>query len=392
MKGKGFTLIELLAVIVILAIIALIATPVVLNIIKDSKFSSIERSAELYLDQVKNEIARYNMANPSINFNPTECTVQSDDSLICDGTLIKVEINGDKPEVGSKIFLSNGSITGLGNFKISGVELQYIDGKITQGSAEVICTGVTSSKVGNVPQGKYKVGDEYICKVNDTTSYKFYILSTNGSKVNMIMDSNICSDGTLATSSNHCYVPWITKEDYIATGGTESDWKRNSGNNNKGPITALNYLNNATSNWSNIPNLSENYTNYEYGKYNYEGYKSIALTGKARLISFSEIESLSDYRDLTFEMNTTSQKFLLNNLKSYSDVSGTNNIEGIYGYWAMDSLTYDFFNNSAWAVGYTGCFLSGPVSGGGVFGKNVVINTSEFGVRPVITLNKSNLQ
>ena len=34
---KGFTLIELLAVIVILAIIALIATPLILNVIDDSK-------------------------------------------------------------------------------------------------------------------------------------------------------------------------------------------------------------------------------------------------------------------------------------------------------------------------------------------------------------------
>ncbi len=37
MKNKGFTLIELLAVIVILAIIALITTPVVLNVIQTSR-------------------------------------------------------------------------------------------------------------------------------------------------------------------------------------------------------------------------------------------------------------------------------------------------------------------------------------------------------------------
>ena len=54
---KGFTLIELLAVIVILAIIALIATPIVLDIIEDSKNSSIKRSAELYLDAVEQAIA-----------------------------------------------------------------------------------------------------------------------------------------------------------------------------------------------------------------------------------------------------------------------------------------------------------------------------------------------
>ena len=44
---KGFTLIELLAVIVILAIIALIATPIILGIINDARRSAKERSAEL---------------------------------------------------------------------------------------------------------------------------------------------------------------------------------------------------------------------------------------------------------------------------------------------------------------------------------------------------------
>ena len=53
---KGFTLIELLAVIVILAIIALISTPLILNVIEESKektfyieATSIEQAAEFYL-------------------------------------------------------------------------------------------------------------------------------------------------------------------------------------------------------------------------------------------------------------------------------------------------------------------------------------------------------
>ena len=46
MKNKGFTLIELLAVIVILAIIALIATPIILGIINDARDEAKRRSAE----------------------------------------------------------------------------------------------------------------------------------------------------------------------------------------------------------------------------------------------------------------------------------------------------------------------------------------------------------
>ena len=47
MRTKGFTLIELLAVIVILAIIALIATPIILGIITDTRNNAKKRSAEL---------------------------------------------------------------------------------------------------------------------------------------------------------------------------------------------------------------------------------------------------------------------------------------------------------------------------------------------------------
>ena len=52
-KNKGFTLIELLAVIVILAIIALIATPIVLGIINDSKESSRKISASYIVNSVE---------------------------------------------------------------------------------------------------------------------------------------------------------------------------------------------------------------------------------------------------------------------------------------------------------------------------------------------------
>ena len=51
---KGFTLIELLAVIVILSIIALIATPMIMNVIEDSRIKSYRRSAEGYLKSAEN--------------------------------------------------------------------------------------------------------------------------------------------------------------------------------------------------------------------------------------------------------------------------------------------------------------------------------------------------
>ena len=55
-KNKGFTLIELLAVIVILAIIAVVATPIITGIIEDSKKASFERSAEGVVEATKFDI------------------------------------------------------------------------------------------------------------------------------------------------------------------------------------------------------------------------------------------------------------------------------------------------------------------------------------------------
>ena len=117
---KGFTLIELLAVIVILAIIALIATPIVLNIIKDSRESAGLRSAEMYLDAVEQSIALEKMNNT--NFNPNTCTITTEGNLLCDEKdLIDIEVNGEKPVNGSITFESG---------KIKKATLEYKNDKV----------------------------------------------------------------------------------------------------------------------------------------------------------------------------------------------------------------------------------------------------------------------
>lgn len=57
MEKKGFTLIELLAVIVILAVISLIATPMILNVIENAKKGSAEASANAYKEALTQLIA-----------------------------------------------------------------------------------------------------------------------------------------------------------------------------------------------------------------------------------------------------------------------------------------------------------------------------------------------
>ena len=89
---KGFTLIELLAVIVILAIIALIATPIILGIINDAREESNERSVELYASAVRNGIAAHQLKGNEVEaktYKSSELTfVEYDGDVVCDTVAI----------------------------------------------------------------------------------------------------------------------------------------------------------------------------------------------------------------------------------------------------------------------------------------------------------------
>ena len=61
MRKKGFTLIELLAVIIILAIVALIATPIVLDVIEDARISAGRSEANMILGGINNYCANEEM-------------------------------------------------------------------------------------------------------------------------------------------------------------------------------------------------------------------------------------------------------------------------------------------------------------------------------------------
>ena len=92
---KGFTLIELLAVIVILAIIALIATPIILGIINDAREESNERSVELYASAVRNGIAAHQLRTGNEvlpdtynESNPLPFAVEYDGKVDCKNVII----------------------------------------------------------------------------------------------------------------------------------------------------------------------------------------------------------------------------------------------------------------------------------------------------------------
>ena len=91
---NAFTLIELLAVIVILAIISSIAIPIVINIIEDTKVSSLKRSSELYIDAVELTLAKAKLDNVDL----TTCDKLENGTLTCGEKEYKVEVKGKTPE------------------------------------------------------------------------------------------------------------------------------------------------------------------------------------------------------------------------------------------------------------------------------------------------------
>ena len=183
---KGFTLIELLAVIVILAVLALIATPIVLNIIDDSKKNATLRSSENYIKAIEFSIAKSVMENKRLNdgtynvmSNGNICLGTLTNSA-CDNELI-VEVAGETPESG---------IVTIKSRKIDSYEFTYasgfvvINGEINGGevpepksfSEDSWATIAANVRAGNI--SKYKVGDTKIIELAGFGTHTVRIANT----------------------------------------------------------------------------------------------------------------------------------------------------------------------------------------------------------------------
>ena len=125
MKKKGFTLIELLAVIVVLAIIALIATPIVMNTIKKSQKGAAERSAENYIDAVETAVATAKLDSDGVPDGTYQ--IDSEGNLTGEGLpdgKLTIEMNGNKPKSGT-ITIKNGQVTTDSKMTVGSYEVAY---------------------------------------------------------------------------------------------------------------------------------------------------------------------------------------------------------------------------------------------------------------------------
>lgn len=98
MTKKGFSLIELLAVIIIIAIISLIAAPVVLHIIDNSKKEAAKRSIEGVISSAKNFCALKIIENESINSNVEVNCINDRNLCIVSHFNEELKIDGEIPD------------------------------------------------------------------------------------------------------------------------------------------------------------------------------------------------------------------------------------------------------------------------------------------------------
>ena len=137
---KGFTLVELLAIIVILAIIALITTPVILNVIEKSRLNAAKDKAWGTIDAVRIAYATAQTSEQevglpyTIKYPKTSASDSSTDSSTGGGSgngyinNAEVKASGENPTKGTVTISNNGTIT-ANSLKFGNYYCSTINGK-----------------------------------------------------------------------------------------------------------------------------------------------------------------------------------------------------------------------------------------------------------------------
>ena len=164
MKNKkrkiGFTLIELLAVIIVLAIIALIATPIIFNVIENAKIKSLENSCYGVIDAVRTTYAE-NLLN------------SENGTVKLSGDVTEITVSGEQPIEGTWEIDSTSNSNSRG-VKIVGIKFASMK--------DYTCTNVNNDGTINSKVNCTKNNSQ--TPVTPTTkNLKNEILGTNNSNV-----------------------------------------------------------------------------------------------------------------------------------------------------------------------------------------------------------------
>jgi len=330
-KFRGFTLIELVAVLVIMAIIALIVTPLVMSIIRKARISADKRSVDAYGRSIELAIAGYLLDTGKFPTEVSQLTIEySGSQVVCSTT----QINTD-----SSVYLSDCTVAGRN------VE------NYTYGSDK--SPTYTAYQVGD--QVTYNNVDYYVIKDSDTTEESVTLL-----KAEPLSVAEVNQFGAGHVNMYNCYESesscYHTAYDNNGYGGmayyTSVDCGYGTGSNN----TATGCKNDYAS------------SEVKYVVDAWKAAKAPAAT-EARLISKQEIDDNFEFEEY----------------KPCGDACGVVydkiTADWMYNsnYWYWTSTQYNGSSSYVWSV-----------FGNGVLG-SFSVNFGSYGgvVRPVITISKS---
>ena len=203
---KGFTLIELLAVIIILAVIALIATPIVLNVIESARKNANKNSVYGLIDGAK--------------LYYIESAFDTEKQAKFDGITnilpdIKNSLSGKAPESGSLYINEEGNIGIAVVYDNKCYVKDFKESEVTESdniSSCTLTTQIASSYV--IFGGKYL---DYFEKVIETKDGGYLAIGSSNSKKVLNIENksnNINYDGIIVKVDKNGYIEWYNTYGY----------------------------------------------------------------------------------------------------------------------------------------------------------------------------------
>ena len=332
---KGFTLIELVAVLVIMAIIALIVTPLVMSIIRKAKIAADKRSVDAYGRSIELAIAGYLMDTGDFPTSIDQLTIEySGDEVVCSTTQLKSD---------SSIYLAGCTVGG-----------RSVEG-YTYGKEEAAPT-YTAYSVGD--EVSYNNVDYYVIADSDADETSVTLLKKDPltvAQVNQFGTGHVNMNVTTDTSSSYYQQAYNINYNSQDTG-----------------IGGMAYYSSSTCGSSGSSGCTADYAQSEI-KYVVDAWK----TAQAPLATNARLITLDDLTDnLGMELNrsnpSTYQITVTEDTPTW--VMGEN-----YWYWTMTANT-----DNTGEVWYVDTRSRADVYSGNVQG-------TSRAVRPVITLSKTNI-
>ena len=331
-KNKGFTLVELLAVIVILALIALIATPIILNVINDAKKQAAKDSAYGYMDAVEKYIVSSELEDKSIK--DRTYSVEELNSM-------GVSVKGSTPDNGN-IEIKNSSVKSY-DIGIDGYVVR--NGKVDKVSTTKSFKNGTAVYYNPETETKCKSSEAVSTTGKNSGCMKWYVFNDKegNATVNVILDHNTTAGVAYNSTGSNSEMKEVKK----ALENDTKDWK-----NTARLITA-----------NEVAKITGN-TGFDASKTGQDWFcldtnQSDTTNRCSKAQGTSEYAWLFDYT---------------NECTNYGcNVSDSSN----WGYWT--SIPYKDNSTYAWHVYRVGSLY------------NYYVFDKAIGVRPVITISKSNI-